>query len=112
MAHTEKAETIFESLARDMLARNPAIKHEWRPIDSHWSGGRLDLICNPTTANEVWATTRDGQIAVGDRESHQDFEQSGRRLSESALAEEAFKYLVSLLYAHGDPEADSFDTVL
>ena len=104
MAHTEKAESIFESLARDMLARNPAIKHEWRPIDSRSSGDRLDLVCNPKTANEVWATIRDGQIAVGDRESHHDFE-LGRRLSESAVAEEAFGYLVTLLRAHGDPEA-------
>ena len=105
MAPTEKAESIFESLARDMLARNPAIKHEWRPIDSRWSGDRLDLVCNPKSANEVWATIRDGQIAVGDRDSHQDFEQFGRRLSESAVAKEAFKYLVTLLRAHGDPEA-------
>ena len=105
MAQTDKAEAIFESSARDMLARNPAIKHEWRPMASRWSGDRLDLVCNPKTANEVWATIRDGQIAVGDRERHEDFEQFGRRLSESALAAEAFKYLVTLLRAHGHPEA-------
>jgi hypothetical protein len=105
MAQTDKAEAIFESLARDMLARNPAIKHEWRPIDSRSSGDRLDLVCNPKTANEVWATIRDGQIALGNRVSHEDFEQFGRRLSESALAEEAFNYLVTLLRAHGHPEA-------
>jgi hypothetical protein len=105
MVQTEKAEAIFESLARDLLARNPAIKHEWRPIDSRWSGDRLDLVCNPQSANEVWATIRDGQIAVGDRDRHEDFEQFGRRLSESALADEAFKYLVNLLREHGDPDA-------
>jgi hypothetical protein len=104
MARTEEAEAIFESLARDMLARNPAIKHEWRPIDSRGSGDRLDLVCNPKTANEVWATIRNGQIAVGDHESHEDFEQFGRRLPESALAEEAVKYLISLLRVHGYPE--------
>ena len=84
MSETGKAEKIVESLARDMLARNNSIKHEWRPVASHWWGDHLDLVCNPETANEVWATIRDGQIAVGDRESHHDF---GCRASRSLAAE-------------------------
>ena len=104
MARAEKAEKLFESLAREMLAQHPAIKHEWRPIKSRWRGDRLDLACNPDSVNEVWATIREAQIAVGDRDSHQDFEDFGRRLSESALAHEAFRYLVALLREHGNPE--------
>jgi len=105
MAQTETAETIFESLARELLARNPSIKHEWRPIRSRWSGHRLDLMCNPETANEVWATIRKAQITIGDRDDHQDFEDFGRRLSESDLAHEAFSHFVALLRARGHPEA-------
>lgn len=103
MAHTEKAELLFESLVRDMLARNPTIKHEWRPVNSPWSRDRLDLVCDPGTENEVWATIRDGQIAVGNRQTHDDFEQFGRQLAESAIAEEAFENLVARLRAHGHP---------
>lgn len=105
MATTERAEAAFESLAREMLARNPAIKHEWRPIKSRWSGNRLDLVCNPESLNEVWATIGEAQIAVGDCDGHQDFDDFGRGLPESALAHEAFNYLVSLLRSHGTPVA-------
>jgi hypothetical protein len=101
MAPAEKAEDLFESLAREMLANNPAIKHEWRPIKSRWAGDRLDLVCNPDSPNEVWATIREAQIAVGDRNDHCDFEDFGRRIGEEALAGEAFEYLLNLLRSNG-----------
>jgi hypothetical protein len=106
MAQTDKAELVFESLAREWLARNPAIKHEWRPVKSRWWGNRLDLVCNPETENEVFATMHDnGQIAVGDPSGHEDFENFGRGLSERAIAEEAFAYFRKLLADHGFPDA-------
>ena len=102
---TDTAEKVFESLAREMLGRNPAIGHEWRAVKSRWWGDRLDLVCNPGTSYEVWATIREGKIAVGDRDDYDDFEDFGRGLSESALAHEAYECFVRLLREHGHPEA-------
>lgn len=102
---TDWAEKVFESLAREMLARNPAIRHEWWPVRDRWWGDRLDLVCNPDAPYEVWASIREGQIAVGAGEDHDDFEDFRRGLSESALAYEAFGCFVALLRENGYPEA-------
>jgi hypothetical protein len=105
MAQTETAQMMFESRARDMLSRHPAIPHEWRRVKSRWTGDRLDLVCNPGAPNEVFATISEVRITVGDRDGHRDFEDFGRGLSESSLAQEAFEYLLALLRSHGHPEA-------
>ena len=88
-----------------MLARYPSIRHEWRPVRSRWAGDRLDLVCNPGSSDEVWASIRDGTIAVGAGEDHEDFEGFGRDLSEAAVAHQAFTHLLTLLREHGHPEA-------
>jgi hypothetical protein len=106
MAQTEKAEIVFEALVRELLARHPAIRHEWRPVKSRWWGDRLDLVCNPETPSEVFASMQhNGQIAVGDQSGHEDFENFGRGLSEREIAQEAFAYFRRLLSENGYPDA-------
>jgi len=102
---TARPENEFESLARDMLSRNPDIGHEWRPQTSRLSGDRLDLVCSPGTDDEVWASLRQGQIAVGDNRSHTDFEEFGRGLSALDIAKEALEHFRGLLQQHGHSAA-------
>ncbi|MGZ5096089.1 MAG: hypothetical protein ACXWCH_33685 [Burkholderiales bacterium] len=91
----------FESLARPFLARNPSIRHEWRQIPNIVWGDRTDLICEPSTEHEVWATLRDTAITIGTADDHVDFEDFGRGLSDEELAREAFAYFTGLLVKRG-----------
>jgi hypothetical protein len=75
---TDTLGAVFEELARAMLARCPTIPHEWRPIPSRWFGDRLDLVCNPNTADEVWASIRPSTITVGTGDDHDDFADSAK----------------------------------
>lgn len=105
MAYPSTPQTMLESRARDMLARHPEIPCEWRRVNSRLARDRLDLVCNAGAPNEVFATISEVQITVGDRDGHRDFEDFGRGLSESSLAQEAYEYLLALLRKHGHREA-------
>jgi hypothetical protein len=100
---TNGGPSAFERLARDFLAQHPSIRHQWRPIRDRLWGDRLDLVLEPGSAAmpEVWASLREGQIAVGAGGSHDDFETFGRRISDEEVAQEAFVRFVALLRAHG-----------
>ncbi len=92
---------MFQSLAERLLAKNPDIHHEWRLIPSAFWGDRIDLVCDPESDHEVFATLRPDEAVVGDkvdREKFQDFDGSS---SGSALAKEAFEHFVDLLRNHG-----------
>jgi len=92
----------FESLAKAFLCRHPEVRHEWREIKSWFWGDRIDLVCGAGASNEVFATLHGYQIAVGLTKGHHDeFEDFGRRLSDEAIAAEAFGRLVELLAEHG-----------
>ena len=91
----------IKSLANAFFVDHPEIAHEWRTVKSWWWGDGVDLVCAPGAANEVYASLRGGQIAVGDQADHQDFEDFGRGLSDQDLAREAFDDLVELLRRHG-----------
>jgi len=89
----------FEHLAREFLARHPSLRHEWRDVRSRWQGDRRDLVFQPHTPQspEVFASLNDGQITVGAGQSHDDFEDFGRGLSDEQVAQLAFNRLVELL---------------
>ena len=91
----------FESLARQYLAKNPSIRHEWRAVRSIWWGGRTDLLCEPGSSREVYASLFNAHIAIGSGADCQDFEDFGRGLSSAALAREAFAHFVDLLKQNG-----------
>ena len=91
----------FEALARQFLAGHPEIRHEWRPVKSVVSGGRTDLICEPGSAREVFASLTADQITVGSGAVAIDFEAFGRRISNEQLASEAFSHFLSLLEERG-----------
>ena len=95
----------FESLAKAFLLNHPEISHEWRRVKSRLSGDRVDLVCAPGAANEVYATLLGGQIAVGDRADHTDFADFGHGLSDEEVAQEAFNDLIELLRRHGHLDA-------
>jgi hypothetical protein len=102
MLQTLDTHREFEAIAKAYLAEHSGIHHEWRPIRDAWSGGRTDLICEPGSANEVWASLRNGQIAVGATGiEHTDFEDFGRDLTDRDLAAEAFGHFVRLLKLKG-----------
>ena len=95
----------FESLAKAFFLNHPEISHEWRRVKSRLSGDRVDLVCAPGAANEVYATLLGGQIAVGDRADHTDFADFGHGLSDEEVAQEAFNDLIELLRRHGHLDA-------
>jgi hypothetical protein len=81
MLRTLDTHRQFEALARSFLAEHPTIRHEWRHVRNAW-GGRTDLICEPGTANEVFASLTSWQITIGTQGSDIDFEDFGRNLSD------------------------------
>ena len=91
----------FQSLAKTFFLDHPEIAHEWRTVKSRLSGDRLDLVCAPGAANEVYASLLGGQIAVGDRADHTDFADFGHGLSDEDIARDAFNDLIELLRRHG-----------
>jgi hypothetical protein len=91
----------FQWLAKTFFLEHPKIAHEWRTVKSRLSRDRVDLICAPGAANEVYASLMGGQIAVGDRTDHTDFADFGRGLASEETAREAFNNLVELLRRHG-----------
>lgn len=92
----------FANLATAFLARHPEVRHEWREVKSRLWGDRVDLVCNPGSPDEVYASLLDWQIAVGIAHgNHDDFEDFGRGLSEEAVATEAFERFVQLLRERG-----------
>jgi hypothetical protein len=111
MLRTIDTHPDFETIAKAFLAEHANIRHEWRPVHSAWSGGRTDLVCEPGSANEVWASLMSGQIAVGaNGVDHTDFEDFGRGLTDRALAAEAFAHFVTLLKRKGIVPNASNDT--
>ena len=96
----------FEQLATSYLSVHPDIAHEWHRIEDRWSGDRTDLVCAPGTDNEVYATLREGAIAVGSNEIHTDFENFGRGITQTEIAEAALQHLIGLLAKHGLIEAN------
>ena len=100
MLRTLDTHRQFEALARSFLAKHPAIRHEWRHVRNA-SGGRTDLICEPGSANEVFASLTSWQITVGARGSDTDFEDFGRNLSDEQIAQEAFGQFFKLLSERG-----------
>ena len=97
-----KTETYpeFEAIARRFLAEHHEIHHEWRKVKSIFDS-RTDLICEPGSNREIFATLRSWQIAIGTNGEHEDFEDFGRGLSDKELAQEAFTYFVELLKRNG-----------
>jgi len=87
----------FEVLAREFLAENPSIRHEWRQIRSIWDGGRTELSCAPGEDNEVLAVLRSYQITIASTSGDQDFEDWGRNLSAEQVAKEAFVHFLGEL---------------
>jgi hypothetical protein len=95
----------FVQLANEFLAEHPAIAHEWRRVESYTYGTRLDLVCAPGSAREVFARLFGTQIAVGaTSHDHVDFEDFGRGLSDALLAAEAFACFRDLLVENGHVE--------
>jgi hypothetical protein len=94
-------EDAFQSLAKTFFLEHPNIAHEWRTVKGRLSGDRVDLVCAPGAANEVYASLMSGQIAVGDRADNTDFADLGRGLASEETAREAFNNLVELLRRHG-----------
>ena len=92
---------VFRSLANAFLLDHPQVSHEWRTVKSRLSADRVDLVCAPGDANEVYASLLGGQIAVGDRVDHTDFADYGHGLSAEEIARDAFNDLVELLRRHG-----------
>ncbi len=90
----------FEVMAREFLAEQPTIRHEWEKI-SGIRDSRTDLICEPGTNKEVFATLRNWQIAIGTKTEHTDFEDFGRDLTEKEVAVEAFARFVTILKMNG-----------
>jgi hypothetical protein len=76
----------FETLVRKFLEEHPEIPHSWRHIRGRWGDSRTDVVCWPQTGYEVFATLRRYQIAVGTGDSHADFEDFGRGLTDEQLA--------------------------
>jgi hypothetical protein len=101
-------DAAFESLAVAFLAQHPTIPHEWRDVTSRWWGGvRRDLICAPGQKNEVFASLKGTQIALGITSGdHEDFEDFGRSVSDEEVAREAFDRFVEVLSeaGHLDPQ--------
>lgn len=92
----------FVSLATAYLSRHPGIRHEWREIKGGFGGDYLDLVCDPDSPHEVWASVREWQITVGVGDGdHHDFENFGRGLSAEAIATEALERFVELLRERG-----------
>ena len=69
-------------------------------IKNIW-GGRTDLVCEPDSAQEVFASLTSYQITVGTNSQSTDFEHFGRGLSQNEVAREAISHLVSLLRVSG-----------
>ena len=93
---------IFHNLAKQFLAQNPNIPHEWREIRSRIGGNRVDLICAPNSPNEVFVSLLGSQIVVGRTHGeHVDFEDFGRRISDDQLAREAFDGFLEILAENG-----------
>jgi hypothetical protein len=92
---------VFRSLADAFLLDHPQISHEWRTVKSRLSADRVDLVCAPAAANEVYASLLGGQIAVGDRVDHTDFADYGHGLSAEEIARDAFNDLVERLRRNG-----------
>jgi hypothetical protein len=44
----------FQSLATTFFLEHPNIAHEWRTVKSRLSEDRVDLVCAPGAANEVY----------------------------------------------------------
>lgn len=97
-----KLDRAFQNLAKQFLAQNPGVPHEWREIRSHISGNRVDLICAPDTLNEVFVSLLGMQIVVGRTDGeHEDFEDFGRGMSDEEVAREAFDSFVQVLSDNG-----------
>jgi hypothetical protein len=94
----------FQSLATTFFLEHPTIAHEWRTVKNRLSEDRVDLVCAPGAANEVYASLMSGQIVVGDRTDHTDFGAFDRGLASEETAREAFNNLVELLRRHGHLE--------
>jgi len=90
----------FEAVGRKFLAEHPEIRHEWRQI-SEFADSRTDLVCEPGSDHEVFATLRSWQIVIGTKNEDTDFEDFGRGLSDKAIALEAFEHFVALLKRNG-----------
>ena len=100
MLQTLDTHREFEELASEFLAAHPEISHDWRQIRGAW-GGRTDLVCEPGSPREVFASLTDYQITVGADSGSTDFEDFGRGLSQREIAQEALSHFVSLLRERG-----------
>ena len=101
---TDRVGPTFERLARNLLASQPRIPHEWRPLQDG-AGARTDLVCYPGSPDEVWATVRADSVAIGTGEGHEDFEDFGRRRTAAQIASDAVHRLVALLDRRGRDQA-------
>jgi hypothetical protein len=93
----------FERLVREFFMDHPEIVHEWRDVKELF-GSRRDIICEAGTPREVFASlNRGGQIAVGITRTgnHGDFEDFGRKVSDSEIATEAFNFFIECLRETG-----------
>ena len=91
----------FEAVAKAFFRDHPEITNEWRTVKSRWWGDRIQLVCAAGSSHEVYASLKGGQISVGDRDDHYDFEDFGRNIPDEEVALEAFNHLVELLSQHG-----------
>jgi len=87
----------FETLAREFLAKNPELRHEWREVRNVWNGGRTELSFASGEDNEVLVVLRSYQITVASASGDEDFEDWGRGLTTEQVAKEAFAYLLGTL---------------
>jgi hypothetical protein len=95
-------DSTFEELAVAFLAQHPDLRHEWRDVASWIGSYRRDLVCAPGQPNEVFASLKGTQIAVGPTVGeHEDFEDFGRGLSDEDVAREAFARFVEILTETG-----------
>jgi hypothetical protein len=101
MLQTLDTNREFEALARRFFAEHPEIRHEWRQIKSALSGGRTDIICEPGTSREVFASLTTDQITVGVDSAATDFEDFGRGLTSEQVAKEAFAHFETALREKG-----------
>jgi hypothetical protein len=98
---TSPLEQEFRRLFGALAERISALRFEWRDKSSLMSGPRLDLVCAVGTPAEVFASIFESSVAVGDLSGHTDVEDFGRDLSDSELADEAFRLLEQKLEQHG-----------
>jgi hypothetical protein len=96
-----KVDEEFQRLVEPFLAAHPGVTCEWRSVRGLLDDSRRDLICAEGTPYEVFATIRPDGATVGTRESHDDFQDFGRRDGAADVARNAFNLFVELLRTNG-----------